>query len=44
LWRDGKVLNESLKSSRLDAYTLQWSVPIVANGETKLTFAVETGW
>jgi hypothetical protein len=44
LWRDGKVLNESIKSTRVDAYTLQWSVPVPANGETKLTFGVETGW
>lgn len=44
LWRDGKVIKESLKSSRVDAYTLQWDVNVPANGETKLTFAVETGW
>jgi hypothetical protein len=44
LWREGKVLEESIKSTRPDAYTLQWSVPVAANGETKLTFAVETGW
>lgn len=44
LWRDGKVLEESLKSTRPDAYNLQWSVPVAANGETKLTFKVETGW
>ncbi len=44
LWRDGKVLNESLKSRRIDAYTLGWNVPTPANGETTLTFQVETGW
>ena len=44
LWREGKVLAESIKSTRPDAYTLQWSVPVAANGETKLTFTVETGW
>ena len=44
LWREGKVLEESIKSTRPDAYTLQWSVPVAANGETKLTFTVETGW
>jgi hypothetical protein len=44
LWRDGKVLNESLKSRRVDAYTLSWDVPTPANGETTLTFEVETGW
>jgi len=44
LWRDGKVLSESIKSTRPDAYTLQWAVPVPANGETKLTFTVETGW
>lgn len=44
LWREGTVLEESIKSTRPDAYTLQWAVPVAANGETKLTFTVETGW
>jgi len=44
LWRDGEVKAESLKSRRVDARTLGWSVPIPANGETTLTFTVETGW
>jgi hypothetical protein len=44
LWRNGTVLEESIKSTRPDAYTLQWAVPVAANGETKLTFTVETGW
>lgn len=44
LWRDGSVKAESLKSRRIDARTLGWSVPVPANGETVLTFTVETGW
>jgi hypothetical protein len=44
LGRDGKVLDESLKSRRLDAYNLAWDVPVPANGETALTFTVDTGW
>jgi hypothetical protein len=44
LWRDGEVKVESLKSRRIDARTLGWSVPVPANGETTLTFTVETGW
>ena len=44
LWRDGEVKAESFKSRRIDARTLGWSVPIPANGETTLTFTVETGW
>ncbi len=44
LWRDGEVKAESLKSRRIDARTLGWSVPVPANGETSLTFTVETGW
>ena len=44
LGRDGEVKAESLKSRRIDARTLGWSVPVPANGETVLTFAVETGW
>ena len=44
LWRDGKVIKESHKSTALDARTLQWSITIPAEGETKLTFTVESGW
>jgi hypothetical protein len=44
LGRDGEVKAESLKSRRIDARTLGWSVPAPANGETTLTFTVETGW
>ncbi|SFK60787.1 DUF4139 domain-containing protein [Caulobacter sp. UNC279MFTsu5.1] len=44
LWRDGEVKAESLKSRRIDARTVGWSVPTPANGETTLTFTVETGW
>lgn len=43
LWRDGKVEKESLKSRRVDARTLGWSVPVPANGETVLTFTVDNG-
>jgi len=44
LWRDGKVIKESQKSVSLDARTLQWAVTVPAQGETKLSFTVETGW
>lgn len=44
LGQDGEVKAESLKSRRIDARTLGWSVPVPANGETTLTFTVETGW
>ena len=44
LGRDGEVKAESLKSRRIDARTLGWSVPVPANSETVLTFTVETGW
>ncbi len=43
LWRDGKIETESLPSRRIDAQTLSWSVPVPANGETILTFTVDTG-
>lgn len=43
LWRDGKVESESLPSRRIDAATLGWSVPVPANGETTLTFTVDSG-
>lgn len=44
LWRDGKVVTESAPSKRLNASTLAWDVVVPANGETILTFTVETGW
>lgn len=43
MWRDGKVKDESIPSQRIDAYTLGWKVPVAANGETTLTFTVDTG-
>jgi len=44
LGRDGKVIEESAKSRRIDAYSLSWDVTAPANGETTLTFTVDTGW
>lgn len=44
LGRDATVKAESLKGRRIDAGTLGWSIPVPANGETVLTFTVETGW
>lgn len=44
LWRDGRVISETIKSTQPDAYTLQWAVPVAANGETRLRFTLETGW
>jgi hypothetical protein len=44
LWRNGKVDRESLKSRRIDAQTLGWSVPVPANGETVLSFTVDNSW
>jgi hypothetical protein len=42
--RNTKVISESLTSRKIDAYTLGWSVPVPANGQTVLTSVVETGW
>jgi len=43
LWRGGDVERESIPSRRIDASTLGWSVPVPANGETTLTFTVDSG-
>jgi hypothetical protein len=43
LWRDGDVEKESLKSRRIDASMIGWSVPVPANGETVLTYTVDSG-
>jgi len=42
--RDTKVDSSSLPARKIDAYTLGWSVPVPANGQTVLTSVVETGW
>jgi hypothetical protein len=45
LWgRDTKVVSETAPSRKIDAFTLGWSVPVAANGETTLKAVVETGW
>lgn len=44
LWINGKVIKESHPSKRLDYNTLDWTVPVPANGETELTFTLETGY
>lgn len=36
-----KVLEESIKSQRVDASEVRWDVPVPAEGETRLTFKVE---
>jgi hypothetical protein len=44
LGRDGKLVKESLQSRNLDADTLAWDVPVPANGETVLTFTLDSGY
>ncbi len=44
LWYNGRVVKESLPSKRLDHRTLDWTVPVAANGETELTFTIDTGY
>jgi hypothetical protein len=43
LYRDAKVEAESLPSKRVNAHTLEWQVPVPANGQTVLTFTVDSG-
>jgi hypothetical protein len=44
LWLDNQVIKESLASRKIDAFTRGWSTPVPANGETTVTFEVETWW
>ncbi|MFN3857965.1 MAG: DUF4139 domain-containing protein [Caulobacter sp.] len=44
LGRDGKLIEESIKSRSLNADTLSWDVAVPANGETTLTFTVDSGY
>lgn len=43
LGRDTEVADQSIEGQMRDARTLTWSVPVPANGETKLTATVTTG-
>jgi hypothetical protein len=42
LWGDNRVVNETLASKRKDADTLQWAVPVPANGSTTVTVSYDT--
>ena len=42
--RDVKVSKESLAGQRVDAGTFGWAVPVPAEGQTVLTFTIDTGW
>ncbi|HWA61920.1 MAG TPA: DUF4139 domain-containing protein [Caulobacteraceae bacterium] len=44
LWIENRVIKESLASRKIDAFTRGWSVPVPANGQTVVTFEVETWW
>lgn len=37
-----RVISENFPSTRFDAGALLWTLPVPANGETKLTVTVET--
>lgn len=41
VWFDSKVVKESHKSRQADVGTLEWDVPVPAEGETELTFTIE---
>ncbi|WP_310497148.1 DUF4139 domain-containing protein [Sandarakinorhabdus sp.] len=42
LWGESKIVTESLISRRVDADTVEWRVPVPANGEVKVTATFET--
>jgi hypothetical protein len=42
-WLNGRVVKESLKSRKIDAFTRAWEVDVPAHGETTLTFTVQSG-
>jgi hypothetical protein len=44
LWRNGKVIKESLPSRKVDAGTLSWDVPVPASGAAELNVVVETSY
>lgn len=44
LWGNGEVDKESIPSKRIDAQTVEWSVPVPAHGETVLTYTLDSGY
>ncbi len=44
LWRQTKVIAESLTGRAIDAYTRGWSVKIPAGGQVTLSTQIETWW
>lgn len=44
LLRDYRITRESLPSTKLDVSTVEWNVPVPANGTTMLTFTVDNRW
>ncbi len=44
LWRDNKVIAESLPGRSIDAFTRGWSVAVPADGQVTLTTTIETWW
>jgi hypothetical protein len=42
-WLNGRVVKESLKSRKIDAFTRVWDVDVPAHGEATLTFSVQSG-
>ena len=41
-WTDTKVVTESMKSTRRNADSVLWSVPVPANGKASVTATFET--
>ena len=44
LWGDVKVIDESLPSTRPDADSAQWQVPVPANGKIDVTATFDSRW
>jgi hypothetical protein len=42
-WLNGRIVKESLKSRKIDAFTRAWEIDVPAHGETTLTFTVQSG-
>lgn len=43
-WGDWKIVNESMKSAKLDAHTSQYTVNLKAGEVVKITYTVRTTW
>lgn len=44
VWGEWEIVNETLKHRKVDAWTMEWAIPVPADGETTLKYTVIVTW